>query len=60
MEISTLITELKRIEQEHGDISCQLQSDGTGGFAVCGYEDFFIVPEEYDDGWRVSIRWWPY
>ncbi len=60
MKIAVLIVELKRIEQQYGDVPCQLQSDGTESWKVCNYEDFFIVPEEYDDGWHVNIRSWPY
>jgi len=55
MKISILIKSLQAIEQEHGDIECECQVQDT-----TTDENFFVVPEEYEDGWRVNIRTWPY
>jgi len=48
-----LINELRAVMQEHGDVPCQLQDE-----ACTTHELFFVVTEEYEDGWRVNIRLW--
>ena len=63
MKISDVVKELESIKQEHGDIPVVLQDNGNGNGLVVGYENFFIVAEEYqpiDGGWTVNIRTWPY
>ena len=60
MKISEAIKGLSEIQKEQGDIECELQDAPGGGQLVTSYELFYIVPEQYEDGWRVNIRTWPY
>ncbi len=60
MKLGVLIAALRSIEEDHGDIECELQDAPGTGEPVTSYESFFLVPEEYEDGWRVNIRTWPY
>lgn len=60
MKLSVLIKCLAQIQVQHGDIECELQDEPGRGEQVTAYPDFFVVPEEYEEGWRVSLRWWPY
>lgn len=60
MLISKAIAELESIREYRGDIEVQLQSDPKcPRDTIIGYEQFFILPEEYEDEWRVNIRTWP-
>jgi len=59
MRIKELITQLEDLQQVYGDIECQLQEVSSTELLV-DCEDLFIVAEEYDDGWYVNIRSWPY
>lgn len=66
MKLSVLIQALQDAEKAHGgDIEVQLQGplDHTGKLNndVCGFPNFWTVPEEYpDDGWVINLRTWPY
>lgn len=63
MKISELIAALQHVEQTHGDVPVQLQSDPNAkqGVITC-YPVFFVVPEDYPDdgGWWASLRSWPH
>lgn len=67
MKIKALIADLQRIADSQGDIEVQLQDDPTAQPAivddhavVSSFEKFFICEEPYPDGFRVSLRTWPY
>jgi len=60
MKISELINALSAIERQYGNIECELQDEKNEKGEIIGNEFFYIVPEEYEDGWRVNIRSWPY
>ena len=61
MKISDLIDALDYIRQSQGDIEIQLQSNPNDPQdLIINSEQIFIVPEEYDEGWIVNIRSWPY
>lgn len=60
MLISQLITELTVIAEEHGDIPVQLQSEDGSINGILNEDVAFAVAEEYDDGWYVNLRGWPY
>jgi len=59
MKILALITELQRLADAHGDIPVQLQNTPSEPDLI-DYEQFFIVPEEYEDGMYINLRSWPY
>ena len=62
MNIDQLIEKLQQISETHPNIEVELQGplDGSQESEICGYPDFFMVAEEYDDGWYVNLRTWPY
>jgi len=66
VKISQMIEELQSVQEGHGDIEVALQDcPSSSEELITGYESFFIVPEEYDDGSGAitvvcNIRWWPY
>jgi len=58
MKVDALIRDLKNIRARYGNIPVQIQDNGE---IPESNEFFFIIPEQYSDGWRrVSIRTWPY
>ena len=64
MKASVVIEQLQRAIKFHGgniDVQIQVVSRSKDGNAsIINYEEFFIVPEEYEDGWWINIRSWPY
>ncbi len=68
MKAIAVITELQRMVDKHGeDVQVQLQdaanpNNDLGDDVVnyMTYEHFFIVDEEYDEGFVINIRSWPY
>jgi len=62
MKLSELIKELEYVKTNHGDIDCELQvAPGDVAYeTITGHPAFFIVPEQYDDGWQCNLRAWPY
>jgi hypothetical protein len=58
--ISEVIKTLQNIQEEHGDIPVQLQELLGLERRITNFEDFFIVPEQYDEGWICNLRTWPY
>ena len=60
MKINDLVKELGYLVKEQGNIECQLQDCPAAGVAPEANERIFVVCEEYEDGWRVNIRAWPY
>jgi hypothetical protein len=63
MKVSEMIDRLRLIEDTYGDIPCTLQlgaPDDEMVEMILGYDDFFLVVEEYDDGQHLNIRSWPY
>ena len=61
MKISKVIQELEGIKKVYGEIEVQLQNHPEPGEQVIGNENFWIVPEEYeDDEVLCNIREWPY
>ncbi len=60
MKIGELIKKLEEIQELHGDIECQLQSDPSLGKPVENFPEFSVQEEQYDDGWVVNLRAWPY
>jgi hypothetical protein len=59
MLISQLIAELTVIAEQYGDIPVQLQSTPEDDI-ILNDDVAFAVAEEYDDGWYVNLRSWPY
>ena len=56
MKISELINQLSHIEENYGDIECQVQDKDTNGIS-----NFIVIVDEYmDDGSVVNIRTWRY
>lgn len=60
MKISEFIKVLEDIQEKHGDIPVQLQELLGLERYITNLEDFFIVPEQYDEGWICNLRSWPY
>jgi len=66
MKLAVLIERLEEIQKSKGNIDVQVQGDQVQGDSassmgiIVADERFFVVPEEYYDGWRVNIRTWPY
>lgn len=61
MKISALIQELIEVRKQHGEIEVCLQDKPDDPETLITNTDFFfIVPEQYDDGWQLNIRTWPY
>lgn len=60
MKISQLIHNLQAVQETHGDIECQLQDQPPADVMITGYQEFFLVEEQYGDGWILNIRTWPY
>jgi len=62
MKISDVIHELEHIRNVYGEIEVVLQdSPNDPNEMIVGYEEFFIVPEEYPEfGTVCNIRTWPY
>jgi hypothetical protein len=58
MKITKLVQELNTVLATYGDIEVELQEANESG--VISYPDFFIIPEEYEEGWQVCLRTWPY
>ena len=62
MTISQLITVLKHIHAVHGDMPLQIQmhQDVTDQPTYRSSMDIHICPEEYNDGYVLNIRDFPY
>jgi predicted nucleic-acid-binding Zn-ribbon protein len=55
MRISDLVKILDRAKSVYGDIDCRLINEKG-----IPSEHFFVVEEEYNDGWIANLRSWPY
>jgi len=60
MKISVLIEELQYVLESYGDIEAQLQNSPSDNELIINEAQFFVVPEEYEDGFFCNIRTWPY
>lgn len=60
MTITELIRDLQSIRAQYGEVKVQLQNTPKENEIIENDEEFFVVPELYEDGWYVNIRTWPY
>lgn len=61
MKLGKLIDRLQEIQEREGNIEVQMQNKPpTRNCPIKSFERFFLIPEEYEDGRRVTIRTWPY
>ena len=61
MKLSVLLAELNRAMDVHGDIEVQIQScPDTPDEMIMNDAVFFVVLEEYEDGYFCNLRTWPY
>jgi hypothetical protein len=61
MRASDLIIALQNIVNTRGDIEVELQSNPKEPIdEIIDYTQFFVVEEEYENGWQINLRTWPY
>ena len=62
MRASELVKELQFYQSLYGeDVEVQLQNDPClVGDIILSNQFFYVIPEEYEDGWYINLRNWPY
>lgn len=75
MRLSEIIKTLQQIQVNHSSHSSDdpeveliqnneievVEADMPGNTArYIAYSQFFIAYEEYEDGWKINLRTWPY
>ena len=59
MKLTELIAALQETQRDYGDIDVQLQ-ESKSDHSIVTTPEFFLVPEQYEDGWWLNLRSWPY